>query len=377
VNPEPIEVEAVTTRESILALAEPWEELLRRIGDSSPFLTLDWIRCCLEFDPSSPPHVLVARSGGTLTGIAPLWRGSMRYRGVTARALSFIRSSETAETDLIVDPSRRDETLRAFVRHFFNARSAPWDVVSLGQWPAESENAKRLLEELRSSRLPHLVGVSSIVPYIPIAGDWESFWQSRSYLFRKSRRGILNRMKRLGEAEVVAIAGDRSEEALELYRNVAGRGWKHAEGLAATSRPELTRFFECLTATAGRRGWLRVWALKIGGEAVAVEYHIGSAGRIHALRADYDEAWAAHSPGACLEYHILRQLFEEGCREYSTGPGRDEYKRRWTDHERTNACVTLCRRTPSGLAVWFLEALAAPALRRARAVFQREQKAAS
>lgn len=373
----PIEVEAVTTRESIEALAGSWEELLGRTGDSSPFLTLDWIRCCLEFDPSSPPHILVARSGGTVTGIAPLSRGSMTYRGVTVRALSFIRSSETAETDLIVDPSRREETLRAFVRHFYEAKPAMWDVVSLGQWPAESENAKVLLQEVRSSRRPHLVGVSSIVPYIPISGEWEAFWQSRSYLFRKSRRGILNRMKKLGESEVVTFEGDRPDEALRLYLDVAGRGWKHAEGLAAASRPELRRFFECLTSTAGRRGWLRVWALKIGGEAVAVEYHIGSAGRIHALRADYDEAWAAHSPGACLEYHILQRLFAEGSREYSTGPGRDEYKRRWTEHERTNSCVTLFRRTPSGLTVWFLEALAAPALRRARAVLRREPRVPS
>ncbi|HKQ19712.1 MAG TPA: hypothetical protein VJW75_08200, partial [Candidatus Eisenbacteria bacterium] len=239
----PIEVEAATTRESIEALAGSWEELLGRTGSSSPFLTLDWIRCCLEFDPSRPPHVLVARSGGTVIGIAPLWRGSMTYRGVTARALSFIHSSETAETDLIVDPSRREETLRAFVRHFYEAKPAMWDVVTLGQWPAESENARVLLQAIRSSRRPHLVGISSIVPYIPISGEWESFWQSRSYLFRKSRRGILNRMKKLGESEIVTLEGDRPEEALRLYLDVAGKGWKHAEGLAAASRPELRRFF--------------------------------------------------------------------------------------------------------------------------------------
>lgn len=372
-----ITVEAVTTREGVAALAGEWEELLASAEESSPFLTLDWIVCCLDYDPARSPHVVVARSGSTVTGIAPLWRGQATYRGLQARTLSFIASSETPETDLIVRPDAREETLRAFVRYFYAGRPAAWDVVVLGQWPEDSTNAKLLRRLLEASRRPRFAGVSSIVPYIPIAGDWESFWQSRSYLFRKSRRGILNRLKRLGESEVVAIAGNRPDEALELYRSVAGRGWKHAEGLAVTSRPELGRFFECMTSTAGRRGWLRVWALKIGGEAVAVEYHIGSAGRMHALRADYDEAWAAHSPGACLEYHILRQLFEEGCREYSTGPGRDEYKRRWTDHERTNACVTLCRRTPAGLAVWVLEALAAPAVRRARALFRREPRAAS
>lgn len=361
-----ITVETVTTRDGIAALAKEWEELLASAGEQSPFLTPDWIDCCLDYEPARPPHILVARAGGRVTGIAPLWRGTKEYRGIAVRTLSFICSSETPETDLIMVPEAREETLRAFVRYFYGGKPAIWDAVSLGQWPADSPNAKALTRLLETSHRAHFAGVSSIVPYVPIAGDWESFWQSRSYLFRKSRRGILNRLKRSGEVEILALGGDRSEEALRLYFQVSERGWKQAERLSAASRPELRRFFESLTRAAGRRGWLRVWVLRIGGEAVAVEYHIESAGRVHALRADYDEAWAAHSPGACLEYHILRQLFAEGFREYSTGPGTDDYKRRWTEHERTNVSLTLCRSTLRGVGVWFLEAVLLQALRRAR-----------
>jgi CelD/BcsL family acetyltransferase involved in cellulose biosynthesis len=359
-------VEAITTRDAIGALAKEWEVLLASAGEQSPFVTPDWIDCCLDHAPARPPHVLVARSDGTVTGIAPLWLGAKDFRGISVRTLSFIASSETPETDLIVNPEAREATIRAFVRYFYEGKPAIWDAVFLGQWPADSPNAKTLNHLLQASRRAHFAGVSSIVPYVPIAGDWEAFWQSRSYLFRKSRRGILNRLKRLGEIEVLALGGDRAEEALRLYLHVSERGWKQAEGLSAGSRPELRKFFESLTRTAGRRGWLRVWVLRIGGEAVAVEYHIEAAGRVHALRADYDEAWAAHSPGACLEYHILRQLFAEGYREYSTGPGTDDYKRRWTEHERTNVSLTLCRKTPRGLGVWFLEGVVLPALRRAR-----------
>ncbi len=372
-----IAIEVVTTREGLEALAEPWEKLLASAGEASPFLTLDWVLCCLDYAPSNPLHVLVARSGDLMVGIAPLWREPKNYRGITARTLSFIRSSETAETDLIVDPAAREEVLRAFLRYFHEGKPGVWDVVSLGQWPAESANAKRMLALLESSGGGHFVGVSSLVPFVPIAGDWETFWQSRSYLFRKSRRGILNRLKRLGEIEVVALGSDRPDEALRVYLSVAERGWKQAEGLAASSRPELKRFFESLTRAAGRRGWLRVWVLRIGGEAVAAEYHVAAGGRVHALRADYDEAWSAHSPGACLEYHILQRLFAEGMREYSTGPGSDDYKRRWTEQERTNLSVTLCRATRTGLLVRFLETTLVPALRRARAAFRRAEPAAA
>jgi len=366
VSRPPITVEAVTTREGIAALAREWEALLASAGESSPFLTPDWVECCLDYDPARSPHVVVARSGPALTGIAPLWRGQATYRGIQARTLSFIASSETPETDLIVHPETRDETVQAFVRHFYEGKPASWDVVVLGQWPEDSPNLKLLTRVLEASRRPHFAGVSSIVPYVPIAGDWEPFWQSRTYLFRKSRRGILNRLKRLGEIEVFSLGGDRAEEALRLYLEVSERGWKQAEGLSAGSRPALKKFFDSLTRVAGRRGWLRVWVLRIGDAPVAAEFHIEAAGRVHALRADYDEAWAAHSPGACLEYHILQRLFEEGYREYSTGPGTDDYKRRWTDQTRTNIALTLCRATPRGIGVWLLEGLLVPALRRAR-----------
>jgi len=119
-----IAVEAVTTREAIDDLAEAWSRLLAAIGGASPFLTLDWIRCCLEYDPSSPPHILVAREGGTVTGIAPLWHQTKTYRGITARALAFISSSETAETDILVDPASREETLRALAEHLDRASPA-------------------------------------------------------------------------------------------------------------------------------------------------------------------------------------------------------------------------------------------------------------
>ena len=365
-NRPAITVDAATTRDAVRALARPWEDLLAAAGETSPFLTPDWFECCLDYEPERTPHVLMAKRGDQVVGIAPLWRGTNAYRGGTARSLSFIRSSETPETDLIVHPEAREETLRAFVRYFYEGKPAVWDVVSLGQWPADSPNAKAMTHALQASRRAHFAGVSSVVPFVPIAGDWETFWQSRSYLFRKSRRGILNRLNRLGEVEVIALGGDRAEEALRLYLDISERGWKHAEGISAAARPELKRFFESLTRVAGRRGWLRVWALRIGEATVAVEFHIEAAGRVHALRADYDESFSAHSPGACLEYHILHRLFEEGYREYSTGPGADDYKRRWTDQVRTNISLTLCRATPRGMSVWLVEGVLLPVLRRAR-----------
>ena len=359
-------IEVVTTREGFESLADVWGHLLRQNGEDSPFLTHDWHRCCIEAEPSLPLRVVLVRSGSTVTAIAPLWLKRISFRGLSTRALVFISSSETAQSDFIVHPGAREEALRALLRHFAESRRAPWDVVSLMQWPSESVNLRVFTSLVEEGRVRSFSGISSVTIYVPIEGDWEAFWKSRSYLFRKSRRGIQNRLNRSGEVEVVLLEGDRAEEAFSLYRAVASRGWKHREGLSLSSRPATERFLRCLSTTAGRQGWLMVWVLRIRGNPVAAEFDLSCGGRVYALRADFDEDHASYSPGAYLEYHILKHLFERGYREYNAGPGREAYKTRWTESERTNQTVTICRASARGLAVWLLEGHMAPRVRRIR-----------
>jgi CelD/BcsL family acetyltransferase involved in cellulose biosynthesis len=366
VTTSPLTVEMVTTRAGFDALAASWEDLLRAQGEESPFLSPDWYRCCLDAAPDREIRTLAVRSGATLVGIAPLWLGSIPARGIAARALTFISSSETAQNDLVLAPESRREVLQALLRQFLRARPADWDAVALGQWPEESPNLQEYARLIEEGHTRSLSATSSAVPYVPVEGDWESFWSSRSYLFRKSRRGILNRMGRVGDVTVECLAGVRAGEGFAAYRHVAERSWKHREGLSLSSRPELARFFESLTEAAGRRGWLMVWVVSLRGEPIAAEYNLASGGRVHALRADYAEEYGSHSPGAYLEYHIIKHLFENGYREYSTGPGRDTYKARWTEHERINRSITVCRATPRGLALWAVEDIAVPGLRRMR-----------
>lgn len=361
----PLSIDVVTTRQGFEALSGDWERLWDR-GGGDPFQSHDWHRCCLEAEPDRPIRIFVARRDGAARGIAPLWAREVRFHGFPARALAFITSSETARTDLLIEPEGRAETVRALVRGLFDASMADGDVVSLAQWPVGSENQEVFLRALAEAGRPSFTRVTSVAPFIPMAGDWDGYWSSLSYQFRKSRRGIVNRLGRAGGAEVVCLGGERAGEALDLYRAVAAKGWKQKDGLSLDARPETARFFRCLTETAGRRGWLMVWGLLLQGVPVAAEYDLACAGRVYALRADFDEAYSSHSPGAYLEYHLIKHLFENGYREYCAGPGRDSYKTRWTDRERTNVTVTACGRTLRGMTIAALEGMVVPVARRVR-----------
>jgi CelD/BcsL family acetyltransferase involved in cellulose biosynthesis len=209
-------------------------------------------------------------------------------------------------------------------------------------------------------------GISSMAPYLPIRGDWEGFLKTRSTRFRKTHRNIVNRVEKLKNVEMVCFQEDASGALLKHILAVSERSWKEREGIAISSGKEARQFFEALTDVAGKKGWLKVWLLTVDGTPVAMEYDLEYDGTVYALRADFDEAYKDASPGAYLEYMLVKKLFDEGYKEYNTGPGLNTYKLQWTDKMRTNVGLRVYNDNVKGFAVWALEHKLIPFLRRIR-----------
>lgn len=359
-------VQTVRAREGIEALRGPWEDLLARETHRSPFLSPDWFRCCLEVAEESTPLFLAAWEGDRLVGLAPFCVFTQKVRWRVARAVGFIRCRETPFADFVVEPSRRDEVLAAILAHLHSVERSSWDLLVLAPWPESSLNAGAVREWLRATGRKWTQGVVSVVPIVTMPEGWEAFMESRSYLFRKSRRGILNRMQKLGTAEVECHRADPDGGVLRTVYDVSERGWKHQEGKALTNREDSKRFFAVLTEAAGRRGWLLVWILKLNGRPIAMEYNLMEDGIAYALRADFDQEHRRSSPGAYLEYHIFERLFTEGCRAYQAGPGSDAYKLRWAENLGRNLGVTIYNGGLANQALWLAERWVLPGLRRVR-----------
>ena len=346
---EPITVEAVSDRSRFDALHEEWNRLVSESGAIVPFLTHEWFTCVLDAYPTPRLRILVARAdGGRAVAIAPLWAYERRERGLALRAIGFITTPETPLVDFLVAPAWREEALAAFLRALRETTGEGWDVLVLNQWPDRSANGA-LLESLhRAARGRSVTALASITPVTPIRGPWQDFLKTRSALFRKSRRGIVNRVERRGGAVVELVRDDPNGRVLEEVLDLARRTWKAGEEIAITSRGEAVDFFRRLTATAGRSGWLHLWLLRVDGALVAMEYDLAHDGIVYALRADYAESAKELSPGAYLEHELLKRLFDEGYREYHAGPGLNPYKLRWADLLERNLTVTLCGDTLRG-----------------------------
>jgi peptidoglycan/xylan/chitin deacetylase (PgdA/CDA1 family)/CelD/BcsL family acetyltransferase involved in cellulose biosynthesis len=350
-----LSIEEIRSRDLWAEVREEWNALARQLPDNSPFLSHDWFDCCLHgFGEDKELNVLVARNGGEMIGGAPLWRFAMPLNGFTVRVLGFITVPDSPHVDFICGSRHRETVLAAFTDHIHGA-SREWDILFLDQWCIDSPNHvafEQMVEQrtLRSFSLPY-----STTPYLPIAGDWETFWRSRSSKFRKTRRNIRNRLHKSGAVELHCHRDDPKGEVLQKVMALSKESWKNEEGLALSDDPQAVRFFEALTDAATRNGWLRLWLLTIDGEPAAMEYDLEADGRVFALRADYSRRFRELSPGAFVEQQVVQSLFEGRASRYVSGPGASSYKLQWTELLSENDAVVVCGRSWRGRVAYLVE----------------------
>ena len=357
-------VEEIISKDSFKDICTLWEGLLKETESHSIFLSHDWFWSCLTgFSKGKEISTLIIRHGKSVIGIAPLWSYQDTVRGIEVRKYEFITSPDTPFVDFIIHKERREEVLEVIIRHLYIKKKLTWDILTFNQWPVESPNYRALQDILKAQHKYFFTSISTKIPYIPIKGEWKTFFKTRSAKFRGTRNNIVNRISKLKEVNIQCFRQDLKGNVFKEILEVSKKGWKHDEGISITSQEGAYGFFDTLTNLAGKRGWLMVWLLKVEGAPVAMEYDLEHEGKVYALRADFDESFKKYSPGTYLEYRIIKHLFEKGYHEYNTGPGLGAYKLHWTDQLKEDIVLHVCNNNLKGLTIWSLESKILPLLK--------------
>ena len=357
-------------------LREPWAQFLKDSGNCDPFLSYEWFDCCLRsFQEKKTLFVLLVKEDSTILGIAPLWRSKDRIRSIPMRKVGFISCPDTPYADFIVSDHRREEVLKAIFTHLFVMKKQEWDVVTLRQWPSNSKNYLAIQDCLSQYSERTTTETASFTPFIELKGDWNSFLLSRSARYRKTRRNIVNKIAKLDHVEIQCVRMDSQGKEFREVVGITERSWKFQEGVAIASTEPMKKFFKELTKIAGERGWLLLWVLRINGAPVGMEYDIVGERTVHALRADFDEAYSEFSPGTYLETEILQRLFQDDEYDvYYTGPGVNSYKLHATENTIENVVINIFNSNVKGKMAFVVENHIVPLLRSCRARVSQKEK---
>jgi CelD/BcsL family acetyltransferase involved in cellulose biosynthesis len=114
--------------------------------------------------------------------------------------------------------------------------------------------------------------------------------------------------------------------------SISKNSWKARIGADIAGDKKRYLFFKEFSETGSAKGWVTIWVLRLNDQAIAMEYHIEKDGKTFALRGDFDDRYNRHSPGAVLEYYILKSHFEnkDTC-EYDLCGDDYAYKMCWTN----------------------------------------------
>ncbi len=364
----PLVVEVVRDLSAFLALRHDWNPLLRESPQAgNPMLTHEWFQAWLEgFGERKDLLILLLRAGERLVGIAPLMRYRSSYHGVPIRLLSLITNDHTNRADFIL-ADRTGECLAAILR-FLRAEASGWDMAELNFLPLDSPTVATFRERAGDFGLTCETKPSYESPFIPLTGDWDSFYARLDGHFRRNLRNREKRLAGLGRVEY-----EESQEGVRPLGVLLGeicdvgeRSWKGAEKTAVASTPELRRFYTRLAALTAPAGGLSLHLLRVGGKPIAFHYSLKSDGAVYLLKTEYDTAYHPYSPGHQIQKRVLERCYAHGVREFDfLGPDMD-WKREWSDRVRQHVRMLLFHRGTRSRVLALLERRIKPALKRSR-----------
>lgn len=360
-------VETVTDHRAFLDLEPAWNEAVERAGIAHPFLRHEWVRTWWDcFGEGNRLHILLARSGGRIQAIAPFMSETAQMYGVPIRRLRLLHNDHTPRADIVV-AGPPEEAYRAIWTALVNDPER-WDVLQLGQLPAESGTRDILSRLAAGDGCSTGVWHSGASPYLTVRGSWSDYCASLTAKFRQNIRNRLTRLRQFGEPRLETVdARPGLESACDDVVRLEAAAWKHSEGTAICSDSAVDRLYRAFAERALERGWLRLFFLTINGRRIATSYSLCYQGRLFLFKTGYDPEYAKCSPFKLLTYFILRDAFTKRLAEVDFLGDPEPWKLDWTRTTRPHDWLYLFSRSVRGRLLHPVKFQVIPALKRYRA----------
>lgn len=323
-------IEVLADAAALARLKPEWDALLTQSGVDHPFLGHEWITSWWEcFGAGRQLHILLARDGARLAGIAPLLRCDRKMYGLRVSCLAALYNPHTPRFDFIIAPHETADVCHG-IWQYLRART-DWDLVELAQMPADSRALAELSRLARDDGRAVGLWHGEKSPYIPLAGTFDSYFGGLSYSHRSNLRRKLNRLREQGVLRLEEITGfEGVDDALNDGFRIEAAGWKAQTGTSIRSAPEVEAFYRLYARRAADAGRLRLLFLTLNGARIAFGYGLSHRNRTYVMKTGYDPEYSFYSPYNLLCYLVFQDGFARDLEEYEFLGNDDAWKLAWT-----------------------------------------------
>ena len=329
-----VTVETITSVAGVEALRPDYEHLCGTTDNKLPFALYEWhstwCRHFLGSDPricDEPLFYLLRNAAGKCVAIAPFILSRRKFGPVKIVSISVLGPDPyitEIRTPLI---ERGFEHLTARAVRDGLARIPDWDWI---HWSGVSEGFAAALNARGALRWE--VPLSYFMLDLP--ASWEELRSSLKRNIRESLRHCYNSLKRDGhrfEFQVIEDpAGVRQglDRYLALHTMRANATHKvvHPDRFASRISRE---FLYAICDRLAARGAVRLFALKIASQIVAMRLGFVVGDSLYLYYSGYDPLWARYSVMTTTVAEAIKYAIACGIKTVNLSPGREVSKMRW------------------------------------------------
>jgi CelD/BcsL family acetyltransferase involved in cellulose biosynthesis len=309
-------------------LRREWDDLLAA-SDATLFQSWEWQRTWWRHFGRGRLYLWTWRRAGRLVALAPLT--IRRHLGVPLREIVFCGSGISDYLNVVCRPEDAAGAARALLAEVASDRSA-WDMVDLQQL----RDGSALLETPAPQGCATAVYPQEPCPYVALPDTWEEYTATLGKKLRSNIGYYQRLLARSFRVDLETAANGTLEETMGALFRLHQRRWRGRGLPGVFSGARVQAFHRELAARCAERGWLRLHALRLDGQARAVLYcfRFGSTGYYY--QGGFEPELARYSPGTVLTAHAIQTAIRDGAREFDFLRGDEPYKYVWQASDRWN-----------------------------------------
>jgi CelD/BcsL family acetyltransferase involved in cellulose biosynthesis len=324
-----ITINKIDTVEDWMLLKEQWNEVLEKSPTPFPFLSYQWLSSWWHaFGTGKKLYLVLIFDNDELIGFAPLMQWKTQIGILPIRKLSFLANEHSPRADFIF--SKNSTKCLQLLWTYLLAHRADWDEIELNDLPSQTE----MIPWLQSNSWVRWAVIPSIrSPYVQIAQDWDSYYQTRSKKLRDDLRKKWNKLAQKGTIQVNQITRISPDKPImDILFAVANKSWKAQQGTAISSTPELRQFYSEIAYHLSELGWLSLWQLEVDHQPIAYYYNVRYRNTEYSLKTYHDPSYDPFSPGRLLVWQVLREAFNQpDIKIYEFLGVPERFKLEWAD----------------------------------------------
>jgi hypothetical protein len=229
-----------------------------------------------------------------------------------------------------------------------------WNELVLDKVPAGSRLATELPALARVDGCRVVIRPDSRHPFLPLPG----FEARMSPKFLANLERCARKAGGVSLERIAVPARADLDEAMAIE----AMAWKAAAGTSIDAAPAVAHAYRVIARLWGRRGRGALYFLRAGERRIATLFAVEDQRTLYALKIGYDPACANLSPGHLLVWKVAAEAESRGLGELDFVGREDEWKRKWTTAIHAHVALVVYRRSPRGLAGYYLREWVKPRL---------------